>query len=172
MIMQLPQTPASRQEVDRSKVLAARSLQSVYERTDRLFAGLLIFQWLAAIGIAVWISPRAWAGALSHTHPHVWAAVGLGAAIISLPVALAFRSPGWVVTRHVIAMAQMLMGALLIHLVGGRIEMHFHIFGSLAFLSFYRDWKVLLTATIVAASDHFLRGLIWPESIYGISTGA
>ena len=50
--------------------------------------------------------------------------------------------------------------------------MHFHIFGSLAFLGFYRDWKVLVTATVVIAADHFLRGLFWPESIYGISTGA
>ena len=34
-----------------------------------------------------------------------------------------------------IAAAQMLIGALLIHLTGGRIETHFHVFGSLAFLA-------------------------------------
>ena len=34
------------------------------------------------------------------------------------------------------AVGQMLMGALLIHLSGGRIETHFLIFGSLAFLAF------------------------------------
>ncbi len=60
------------------------------------------------------------------------------------------------------------MGALLIHLTGGRIETHFHVFGSLAFLSFYRDWRVLVPATIVVAADHFLRGLLWPQSVYGI----
>ena len=37
----------------------------------------------------------------------------------------------------------MLMSALLIHLTGGRIETHFHVFGSLAILAFYRDWRVL-----------------------------
>ena len=52
----------------------------------------------------------------------------------------------------------MLMGALLIHLTGGRIETHFHVFGSLAFLAFYRDWRVLVPATIVVALDHMLRG--------------
>jgi hypothetical protein len=31
-----------------------------------------------------------------------------------------------------------------------------------------RDWKVLLTATLVVATEHFLRGLFWPESVYGI----
>ena len=34
----------------------------------------------------------------------------------AFPVALAVRRPGWVVTRHVIAAAQMLWSALLIHL--------------------------------------------------------
>ncbi len=58
--------------------------------------------------------------------------------------------------------------ALLIHLSGGRIETHFHVFGSLAFLSFYRDWRVLVPATIVVALDHALRGIFWPESVFGI----
>ena len=42
----------------------------------------------------------------------------------------------------------MLMGALLIHLTVGRIETHFHVFVSLAILAFYRDWRVLIPATI------------------------
>ena len=62
----------------------------------------------------------------------------------------------------------MLMGALLIHLTGGRIETHFHVFGSLAFLAFYRDWRVLVPATIVVALDHMLRGIFWPQSVYGV----
>ena len=55
-----------------------------------------------------------------------------------------------------IAANQMLWSALLIHLSGGRIETHFHVFGSLAFLAFYRDWRVLLTATVVVAADHLI----------------
>ena len=62
----------------------------------------------------------------------------------------------------------MLMSALLIHLTGGRIETHFHVFGSLAFLAFYRDWRVLVPATVVVALDHLLRGLFWPQSVYGV----
>jgi two-component system sensor histidine kinase/response regulator len=62
----------------------------------------------------------------------------------------------------------MLMSALLIHLTGGRIETHFHVFGSLAFLAFYRDWRVLVPATVVVALDHMLRGLFWPQSVYGV----
>jgi hypothetical protein len=62
----------------------------------------------------------------------------------------------------------MLWSALLIHLSGGRIETHFHVFGSLAFLAFYLDWPVLVTATAFVAGDHFLRGVLWPESVYGV----
>jgi PAS domain S-box-containing protein len=52
---------------------------------------------------------------------------------------------------------------------GGRIETHFHVFGSLAFLAFYRDWKIFGPATFVVAADHLLRGIYWPESVYGVS---
>lgn len=64
----------------------------------------------------------------------------------------------------------MLWSALLIHLTGGRVETHFHVFGSLAFLAFYRDWRVLVPATLVIATDHLLRQLYWPESVYGTTT--
>jgi len=64
----------------------------------------------------------------------------------------------------------MLMSALLIHVTGGRIETHFHVFGSLAFLSFYRDWRVILSGSAVVATDHMLRGLYWPESVFGLIT--
>jgi len=133
-----------------------------------MFAVLMAIQWLAGIAAAYWISPRTWAGTASQTHPHVWAALFLGGAISSLPIALALTRPGHASTRYTIAVAQMLFGALLIHLTGGRIETHFHVFGSLAFLSFYRDWRVLIPATFVVAADHFLRGLFWPESVYGV----
>src|SRR4029079_17873885 len=101
------------------------------------------------------------------THPHVWAAFFLGGAVTAFPVFLALRRPGNAFTRHVIAVGQMLMSALLIHLTGGRIETHFHVFGSLAFLAFYRDPRVLITASAVVAADHFLRGVFWPQSVFG-----
>lgn len=142
--------------------------RSICQRTDRLFAGLMVFQWAAAILAAVIISPRTWIGVRSETHIHIWAAIILGGLITSLPVTLALVCPGRLATRCVIAVAQMLSSALLIHVSGGRIETHFHVFGSLAFLSFYRDWRVLVPATIVVAADHFFRGVFYPESVYGV----
>jgi two-component system, sensor histidine kinase and response regulator len=144
--------------------------QQVWQRTDRIFAGLMALEWLAGIGVALWISPLTWIGATSSIHLHVLAAIFLGGAIAAFPILLVFWRPGQPITRHVIAVAQMLTTALLIHLTGGRIETHFQIFGSLAFLAFYRDWRVLVTASIVVALDHFLRGTYWPRSIFGTVT--
>jgi PAS domain S-box-containing protein len=161
-------TPGSGAVLAREMELFQESQNQIHCRADRLFAKLMVAQWLAGIAAALWISPRTWMGAASQTHWHVWAAIFLGGAITELPVFLAWKQPGRVLTRHVIAVAQMLTSAQLIHLTGGRIETHFHIFGSLAFLAFYRDWRVLLTATIVVATDHMARGIFWPQSVFGV----
>lgn len=165
----LPQTPLMQEH--RTRQLAEEAQAQIYCRTDYLFAGLLFAQWIAAIAIALWISPLLWAGLLNHSDPHVVVAAFLGGALICVPMALVYCLPGSTITRHVIAIAQMLMGALLIHLCGGRIETHFHVFGSLAFLSFYRDWRVLITATTVVTLDHSLLGMFWPMSVYGTAVG-
>jgi signal transduction histidine kinase len=151
----------------RARELFQSQLDDNYRRTSHIFAVLMIAQWLFAIFIALAWSPYAWAGKVHDVHLHVYLAVLLGGAISSMPVALAILHPTSAMTRHVIAVAQMLWSALLIHLTGGRIETHFHVFVSLAFLSFYRDWKVLVPATLVVVGDHLLRGIYWPESVYG-----
>jgi two-component system sensor histidine kinase/response regulator len=146
--------------------------QRIYRSTDRLFAWLMAAQWIAGIAAACWLSPRAWAGPSSQLHLHLSAALLLGGAITLFPLTLAFVRPGESMTRYSIAVGQMLMSSLLIHLSGGRIEAHFHIFGSLAFLAFYRDWRVLIPATVVTALDHLLRGMFWPESVYGAAAAS
>jgi two-component system sensor histidine kinase/response regulator len=163
-----PLVPSDSEWSPRADVLNRQHLQAIYRRTDRMFAYLMALQWAAGIVFALWVSPLAWSGSDSSTHIHVWAAAGLGGAISVLPIALAILHPGALITRYTIATAQMLMSALLIHLTGGRIETHFHVFGSLAFLAFYRDWRVLVPATVVVAADHALRGIFWPQSVYGL----
>ncbi len=142
-------------------------LQQCHLRADRIFLWLMIAQWVFGIVIAIVVSPYAWEGKERVVSNHIYAAVILGGLLSALPIALILLRPGWAGTRHVVAVAQMLWSALLIHLTGGRIETHFHVFGSLAFLAFYRDWKVLVTATVAVAADHLIRGLIIPESVYG-----
>jgi signal transduction histidine kinase len=152
----------------RAETLFREHLFQVQRQTDLMFAALMAVQWVFAIVIALVVSPWAWEGKVRSVHVHVYAALILGGLLSGLPIAMVLRRPGWVANRYVIAVAQVLWSALFIHLTGGRIETHFHIFVSLAFLSFYRDWRVLVPATIVVAADHLIRGLLWPESVYGI----
>ena len=154
----------------RVEALVAADHRRLCVQTDRVFAFLLLAQWMFAIGLAGIVSPFTWAGDQAAVHPHVWLAIGVGAVVCALPAYLAWMAPGRPLTRHVVAIGQMAIGALLIHLTGGRIETHFHVFGSLAFLSAYRDPKVLATATIVVLVDHVARGALWPYSVFGIDT--
>ncbi len=142
--------------------------QVLVRKTDHLFGFLFIFQWILGICFAVFISPRTWSGEYSQTHIHVYAAAFLGGLVAAVPVYLVFTQPGATINRMVVAFSQILFSVLFIHLTGGRIETHFHIFGSLAFLAFYRDWRPVLIGTLVTALDHLLRGYFWPQSVYGV----
>ncbi|MEA2488836.1 MAG: two-component system, NtrC family, sensor histidine kinase HydH [Acidobacteriota bacterium] len=154
---------------DRVRTLFRERWDARLVKVDRMFSVLMIAQWIFAVLVALFFSPYAWSAKTRVIHTHVYVAVFMGGAIALLPIILAKYRAGSPLTRHVIAISQMLMSALLVHLSGGRIETHFHVFGSLAFLAFYLDWRVLITATVTVASEHFLRGVFWPESVYGIT---
>jgi hypothetical protein len=156
-------------ESQRAETLYREAVDARRVRADRMFAVLMMAQWLFAIVLAVLVSPYAWAGKVREFHPHLYAAILVGGGLALFPVLLVVYLPGRAITRHVIVASQMLWSALFIHLTGGRIETHFHVFGSLAFAAFYFDWPPLVTGTLVVAADHLVRGLVYPESVYGIA---
>src|SRR3954470_18665696 len=139
------------------------------QRTDRMFAYLMLIQWVGAVSAALFVTPRTWVGEASYLHPHFYIAPILGGALAALPIWFSITRPGQLLTRMVVATSQMLFSCLLIDVTGGQIETHFHVFGSLAFLAVYRDWRVLLPATVIVAADHLVRGLRWPESVFGVA---
>ncbi|MCE9608333.1 MAG: response regulator [Planctomycetia bacterium] len=151
------------------RLLRQHSLRN-WQTTDRMFGLLLTLEWVVLIVIALRTSPTTWSGTQQSIHPHVWIAVFLGAMVVVPPLWLSRRYPGSSESRHAVAIGQSLICALFIHLTGGRIESHFPIFGSLACLAFYRDWRVLVTATIVTGLDHAVRGIYWPTSVFGIAS--
>lgn len=161
-------SPAADSVAARAQQYFDRQLDAGYRETDRMFAVLLMVEWVASILLAVIVSPYAWAGSTFSPHIHLVIAVFGGLAINALPLFMVYRLPGSLVTRCTVASAQMLWSAVFIHLSGGRIETHFHVFGSLAFVAFYRDWRVLIPATVVVASDHVVRQFAYPTSVYGI----
>lgn len=157
--------------IDRSAArLLQAQLDAIARRTDLLFSGLLLFQWVVVVVTALLDVRRTSGEQVLQGHLQVGLAILLGGLIAGLPMVWVVNQPGKAITRHLIAVAQSLMGALLIHLSGGRTETHFHIFGSLALLAFYHDWRVLVTASVVVAIDHMLRGLFWPQSVFGTLT--
>jgi two-component system, sensor histidine kinase and response regulator len=139
----------------------------IFRDTDSLFARLLALQWVLVISFAPWLSPNAWTVPPELNHPHVWVSVFLTGVICSLPLVLIWKWPGHSMTRHAVAVAQMFISGIFIDLTAGRLETYFYVFGSLAFLALYRDWRVLVTGSLVVIADHCLSGTFGPPAKFG-----
>jgi len=139
-------------------------------RFGRFLIYLMIGQWIAGLLFALLVSPLTWIGESYSIHVHVLAAAVIGGALSALSIYHLQTRPAAQSTRHIVAACQLLWTCLLIHLSGGRIETHFHAFASLAILSLYRDWRILITATAIVAADHLIRGIWYPLSVFGVMT--
>jgi PAS domain-containing protein len=144
-----PENPATK----RAGEFFRQQKQVNYKATDRMFAWLIAFEWLAAMAVASLISPRVWQPKEMTAMQLLAMAAGLAGLIYLLPLTLALFHPGKAYTRHVIAIGQMLTPSLFIFLTGRGFETHFFVFGALASLAAYRDIKILMTATLVVALD-------------------
>ena len=56
--------------------------------------------------------------------------------------------------------------AILVHLSGGLIEMHFHFFVVIGLLTLYQDWQPFLLAIAFVAVHHGVMGTLYPTSVY------
>src|ERR1700726_2584866 len=119
------------------------SLNRIGREGDRIMLGVVCA--LLVLSLALARLHGTWGLALT---------VGLGMALAS--TAAAVLAAGRRATRIVNAVVFMVFSALLIHQTHGMIEMHFVIFGLLAFLSFYRDWIPVVVAALVIAVHHFV----------------
>ncbi|MBF7073787.1 methyl-accepting chemotaxis protein [Glaciecola sp. MH2013] len=80
----------------------------------------------------------------------------VGIPIIAVPIFLSISQPHAPISRHVVGIATQLMTALHIQQAFGMTEMHFEVFVVLAFLIFFRDWKVVVSSTVAVAVHHIL----------------
>jgi methyl-accepting chemotaxis protein len=145
------------------------TIDPIARKADRLFGWLLLAQFVAGIVLALVISPTAWEGSTWSTHQHVIAAIVVGGALAIPPAFMALTRPGRRSNAYFVAVAQMLTGALWIHLSGGRSEFHFHVFVSLAFFTMYRRVDVILVGAAAIAVDHLVRGIFFPMSVFGVT---
>jgi signal transduction histidine kinase len=56
--------------------------------------------------------------------------------------------------------------AVLVHLSGGSIEMHFHFFVMIGVITMYHDWFPFLLAIAFVALHHGVMGVIAPQGVY------
>ena len=56
--------------------------------------------------------------------------------------------------------------AVLVHLSGGYIEMHFHFFVMTAVIAVYQDWVPFLTGIAYVAAHHGIVGVLLPHDVY------
>lgn len=141
-------------------------------RTDRLFIPLLIFEWIVCLAMAHIISPRVWSGAESQIHIHLIVAYIIGGGASLVPLFMILRKPGDIWNKYYVTISQFIFSVLFIHFTGGRIESHFFIFGSLAFVAIYQKYTPLVIFTVLVAVDHAVRGYFWSQSIYGVLAAA
>src|SRR5947208_4245603 len=65
-----------------------------------------------------------------------------------------------------VTMGLAMCSAILVHLSGGIIEMHFHYFVILAAISLYHDWTPFLAAIFFVGLEHGLMGALNPRAVY------
>ena len=77
-----------------------------------------------------------------------------------LSIYLEKHHAGELITRLFMGSAFMVFTGLIIHQNFGDIEAHFSAFGLIGTLLYYRDWRVILTSTVVIALHHLLLGYV------------
>jgi len=136
-------------------------LHSVYCSADKIMVAVLWF--LVCFSFALAAMHDTWGLAVF---------VGIPSALI--PTILRYVMPGRLITRLSVATAFMVFCGLHIHQAHGLVEIHFGIFVLLAFLLYYRDWRVTLCAAAVIAVHHLLFNYLqaWGYPVYVFSMGA
>jgi len=137
--------------------------------TDRLLRPLMCLQWLASISYRIWITPlTGLVGQARYTRKfglrYFWVA-----RFRLLPVILRLTRSGVTSTRYIIAIGQMMMGVLL-NLFN--LRTHRNAFSHLRLwllLAFYRDWRVLVPATLESSPSFAARFCSGPIPFYGVT---
>ncbi|MEL7023253.1 MAG: hypothetical protein AAGL69_05860 [Pseudomonadota bacterium] len=122
--------------------LAGQALAEDNARANRLLFRILLAHWIIASTIL---------GAANGFY--VMGFVG-GGLIVGLAWAALHWVPNTAYARMTLASCLMLFSALFIQQGLGRIEWHFHVFATLAFVIRYKDIRPLLAAVVTIAVHH------------------
>jgi PAS domain S-box-containing protein len=128
--------------------------QGAWNRRHRVMLGLL---WAHAAGIPVFGLARGYS--LGHSL--------LEASPVAAAAAFAAFSRGSRRMRSGAAtLGVMTSSAVLVHLSGGVIEVHFHFFVMLSIIAIYNDWFPFLLALAYVVLHHGIIGVLYPGDVY------
>ena len=120
-------------------------------------AAILILLWLHAIGLV------GFGLVTGHSLTHSLT----GAAVVAVAACLASPDQIRRELRAVVASLGLITSsAMLVHLSGGYIEMHFHFFVMVAVIALYQKWFTLLLAFAYVVLHHGLVGVLDPAVVY------
>lgn len=157
-----PPSPNSGKDTARTRQLFKIAESGLHARTDGIFGHLLFWQWIASIVLAMSGRLPAWLGFEQTESPSLVTVALTGSVLCIGPMLLIQTRRAQPITRYAIAIAQILTGVHLVHLSDSSLAPQFHTFASIAFLAFYRDWRLLITATVFAGICHGTSEFLWP----------
>jgi signal transduction histidine kinase len=150
-----------------AQILFEDHLKQIVSDTNRLFVRLMVCLYFCGIFVAYFFSPSYWDVEKNSFHIYLDLSVIIGLLFLAPGILFSSYCGRKMCTPHVVACSLMLQTGFIIHLTRGAIETHFLIFAILPVLGFYRDYRVLLTATVVVYLEHICRGIWFPHSVYG-----
>ena len=98
-------------------------------------------------------------GAVLHT-------IAEGAIVAAFAAVGSWKRATRTVQATAIGFGLMSASAILVHLSGGYIELHFHFFVMLVFLALLQDWTPYMLAVAYVAIHHGVIGVLWPHDVY------
>ena len=146
----------SAQREARAREMRHEVVAQITVGTHRAFRILFAVQWPVALALA-------WNSALPGDGRFLFTLI-LGGTLCLPAMLFARAAPlAWWV-RHFTALCQIGWSMLYMWLLEGHTEAQYHMFLSLVFLAFYRDWRLLVTATCAAIAYPILRIAMLPDS--------
>jgi two-component system, sensor histidine kinase and response regulator len=119
--------------------------------------GILLLLWSHVVGIPLF--------GLLHGNPLVHN-MGAGAVMMGIAALAMWTTPRPRVRAALATLGLMTSSALLVHLSGGYIEVHFHFFVMMAVVALYQDWVPFLLALVFIVVDHGVMGMLAPHAVY------
>ena len=127
---------------------------------------LVTLTWVhaAAIAISGVVLGYRWEWSLAHgsvLHP-----LSESLIVAAFAALAGWAKPSRTVQASAVGFGLLSSSAILVHLSGGFIELHFHFFVMLVFLALLQDWIPYLLAVGFVAVHHGVVGVLWPPEVY------